>query len=201
MVDTDLELYNTIYTEKPDKWANPSRDLFAIDVLKKYGSYYNLLDIGCGNGHTLEAFKKQWPDAFYFGLDLSTKAIELAEERVPDASFICGRLEDDLLFPKTFCRILLLGVLEHFQDLPGALKIIKESLSPDGYIYIEAPNCRAFSHVEEEGFFQTKRGSGQVEWHLKRETWEKILRDAGFKIVESLRGKNTVTEFVWVLKI
>ena len=53
---------------------------------------------------------------------------------------------------------------------------------------------------EDLRFRETHRGSGQMEWHLKRTTWEKHIKGAGLEIVESYRGPTPETLFVWVLK-
>lgn len=194
-----VEQYNEIYRNKPDKWAKHSRDSFAFNHLSKYGEPKTMLDIGCGNGHTIAYLSMVWRKTKFTGLDLSDIAIDLARASFPSANFICGFLDDDVVSGK-FDLITLLGVVEHFPTPLNALKQIFKLLNDGGHVYIEAPNCLEMSGNQEESFRVIENGSGQFEWHYKRETWEKIIRDAGFEIVENIKGQDIVTEFVWVLR-
>lgn len=195
MVD-EVELYNKIYTDNPHKWAADWRNMVAFATIAAHTVEPDMfLDIGCGNGHTIEYFDKRWVNTQYFGLDLSDVAVDLARKRVPDALFACGTFEDAQL---PYCDVVvIMGVLEHFEDLDVALQHLK--ISGD-LIYVECPNCLGYSDSQVEGFRTTHEGAGQNEWHLRRETWEKRITDAGFEIVESIRGFSAPTEFIWVLK-
>jgi len=157
-----------------------------------------MLDIGCGNGHTIQYFKKHWPNTLYYGVDLSPVAIELAKERVPDAEFIAGDYKELTLH----CDLVtVMGVAEHFENLVDGLKSLKEY---GNLIYLEVPDCLWMGKLNgspnnEEGFRETFKGGLQVEWHLKRRTWEERIRMAGLEIVEYSAGSDAF-EFVWVLK-
>ena len=110
--------------------------------------------------------------------------------------------EPDILFD----TIVIMGVLEHFEDIPATLKKIRSLLTltglpaNDGFVYVESPNCLAYSEDKTEGFRQTFNGSGQTEWHLARTSWEKMILDAEFTILRSIIGSNPFVEFIWVLK-
>lgn len=195
-MDERLEFYNKIYSDKPDKWDLEWRDKFAFYVLSRHTEQpESLLDIGCGNGHTIEFFNKRWPDTTYVGMDLSDEAIKLAEQRVPEAQFICTTFED--AYPLLCDVVVLMGVAEHFEDLIPSLRSLKKF---GKLIYIESPNCLAYSDNKEEGFRATNNVIGQPEWHLTRRSWEERIALAGLEIVESYPGPNISTEFVWMLK-
>jgi trans-aconitate methyltransferase len=193
--------YNSVYKGNPHKWESSKRDKFAFDILSNYfdNSYPKyLLDIGCGNGHTMEYFSKQWPNTHYVGLDISTEAIKLAQTKMPQAYFVQSSFEQADFMEKYDC-IILLGVLEHFEDLSQSIKKLR-SLS-SGICYIEVPNCIAYPASEHiEGFRPTAIGTHQEEWHLFRPTWEKYLIDAGCEIVSSITGYSQPTEFVWLIR-
>ena len=197
------DFYDQIYKANPHKWEMEEYDRLAFDTLNEYfggDPPKTLLDIGCGNGHTLKYFADRWPGVAYIGLDISNEAIQLAHKRVPGASFFCGAFEDTAL-PKKYDCIIMLGVIEHFKDLPKSLIKLRKTLAENGICYIEAPNCIAYpesAHVE--GFRKTNVGSHQMEWHLYRSTWERYLTDIGFEIVASLNGTNMQSEFVWLVR-
>lgn len=203
MVETSKELdgrvdfYNKIYSDRPDKWDLTYRDKFAFYVLSRHiEEPESLLDIGCGNGHTIEFFSKRWPNTTYYGVDLSDKAIEIAKGRAPDAFFTCDTFEDLVSYPPKDV-VVLMGVAEHFEDLVPSLRRLKEF---GKLIYIESPNCLGYSENKEEGFRATNTEIGQPEWHLRRSTWEQKIGFAGLEVVESYPGPDISTEFVWMLK-
>lgn len=194
--------YDAIYSDDPGKWSTGNRDQFAFQVLANFTWQPDrLLDIGCGNGHTLEYFKKQWPRTQYFGIDLSQVAINLAAKKLLEVELYCEDFfEWKAPLIKPFDVILLMGVAEHFPDLVGGLKKVLSLLATDGWVYLEAPNCLHYSKDKTETFRETTKGSGQQEWHLRRTTWEVIIRQAGFEIEESVFGQSVATEFVWILR-
>ena len=194
-----VDFYNKIYSDKPDKWDLDWRDKFAFYVLSRHTEEpESFLDIGCGNGHTIEFFSKRWPETEYTGIDLSDVAIEFAKKRVPEADFIAADYQDALFgVTRLFDVVVLMGVAEHFEDLVPSLRRLKEF---GKLIYIESPNCLGYSNSKEEGFRATDNVIGQPEWHLKRSTWEQQIEFAELEIVESYPGPTMTTEFVWVLK-
>lgn len=194
---SEVEFYNDVYRGKPDKWNLEWRDKFAFDVLsRRIRKPGTLLDIGCGNGHTIEYFNGRWPDTAYYGIDLSDVAIEFAKERVSEAAFICGTFENLYVETPPKDVVLLMGVAEHFPDLVGSLSNLKKY---GKVIYLESPNCLEYSDNKGEGFRETHEGTGQVEWHLRRDTWEDRITEAGLSIIDSWLGLTPKTEFVWVL--
>ena len=199
--------YNQIYENHPMKWANSYRDKFAFEVLGSYGNRSSFLDIGCGNGHTIDYFHTKWPEIKYVGVDLSKEAIRLAKERCPYAEFVVGdilsSIPELLRIRPSYSRITIMGVVEHFDDPGETLKAIRPLLALKGLMYVEAPNCLQLDPDKTEGFRRTyePKGTGlQEEWHLKRDTWETIIRDAGYIIERSVQGMSSETEFVWILR-
>ena len=125
-------------------------------------------------------------------MEISPVAVEVAGLRCPYARFICGTV--DSVFVKVDL-VTLLGVAEHFEDM-DELGRVKRVLKPGGLVYLEIPNCIAYRPGKEEF-----RGAGkQNEWHLKRESWERIIEAQGYRIVEALRGNAVTWEFIWILE-
>jgi len=195
-MDGKVEFYNKIYSDKPDKWDLDWRDKFAFYILSLHTEEpATFLDIGCGNGHTIEYFSKRWPGTIYTGIDLSDEAIRVCGERTVDAEFIRTTYEElDLPILEV---VVLMGVAEHFEDLVPSLLRLKKF---GKLIYIESPNCLAYSDNKEEGFRTTNNEIGQPEWHLRRSTWEQQIKFADLEIIGSYPGPTMTTKFVWVLK-
>ena len=195
-MDGEIAFYDNLYSDYPLKWDAPWRDAAAYVALSKYiQNPEKFIDIGCGNGHTIRYFMSFWDDTKYYGLDYSNEAIRVARYRVPDATFICEPFIGSSA-PK--CDVsTVMGVAEHFHDLPEFFEKLHDCAD---LVYLESPNCLEYSDSEDEGFRQTHEGNDQVEWHLRRETWEDHITNAGWEILESIKGDMVTTEFIWVLK-
>lgn len=204
-MDGKVERYNKIYMDNPDMWATGpgvARNWIAYNFILKYiHDPETFLDIGCGNGHTIEYFKKYWPDTEYYGVDLSDVAIGFARERVPEANFICGDFYDLYVETPPKDVVVVMGVAEHFEKLVDGLRRLKEY---GNLIYLEVPNCLLVGELNgstnnEEGFRETYLGGTQMEWHLKHRSWEERIRLAGLEILENSVGSSSYL-FVWILK-
>lgn len=196
LADDRVEFYNNIYRKNPAKWAaDVIRDELAFFLLNRsVKTPGSVMDIGCGNGHTLEYLHSKWPEARYTGVDISDVALDIAKRRLPDGWYY-SEIPDG-----AWDIIIIMGVAEHFDNPSEQLRLIGEKLSPDGVIYLEAPNCIAYSPDKTEGFRKTYAGSDQSEWHWRRNTWKRAILDAGLEIVKSYIGFNPAWEFIWVLR-
>lgn len=199
---TDAELiakYDEYYTKNKDKWSSDDRNRLAYDTLVSYVPIMDeVLDVGCGNGHTLDYFRQRQGRAQLYGIDLSQVAIDLCAEKMPDGDFQAVFLAE--YDPqKQFQLIVCLGSAEHFTDLEGDLKKMKSLLKRGGFCYVEIPNNLAYDDGEHT-FRQLNYGSRQFEWHLSKEEWEAKLVEAGFEIVKFYHRNKPQWEFCWVLK-
>lgn len=195
-LNSTAEFYDEIYRANPSKWTNIDRDFFAFKMISANIERPDwVLDIGCGNGHTLALFHSQWPDADYTGMDISTVALEAAKKRIPDATWTN-------VWPvlPVWDLILIMGVAEHFPDPANQLRLIGLSLTPKGRIYLEVPNCLYYSEDKTEGFRKTHNGADQDEWHWKRETWEKAIGNAKLEIEKRFTGLSPAWQFIWFLR-
>lgn len=177
--------YDEIYSGKPDKWNILWRDeqvLDAIDIEPE-----SIIDIGCGNGHTLAYLQDRLYRAKCYGVDYSEKAVEIAKKNAVNAKIECKTFDE---VDNHYEVAILMGVMEHLEDLDIAFSKLRSICDK---AYIECPNCLAYSDSKEEGFRNN-------EWHLTRDSWEKHIAGAGFEITKSIVGKSKSTEFAWVIQ-
>lgn len=191
-----IDEYNAYYKQNPNKWAGDTRDMFAVNVMSHYGTPESIIDVGCGNGHTLRWFGKVYPESELYGLDLSNEACEIASKNVPGAQII-HKFLGDLPKEAAYDWVLCLGVAEHFEHLLSGLRELRRITKQ--YCYLEVPHNLLYS-AGDTIFRRLKTRSRQREWHLTREQWEAMITQAGFTIHESLIGENEAWEFIWVLK-
>ena len=190
------EFYDVIYLTNPHKWENKERDEFTFQKLSEFVlEPKSLIDIGCGNGHTVKHFAGEWVDTKFYGIDLSSEAIEIAGEIFPEGKYFAGDFMEAEL---PHCEVAIcMGVAEHFEQLGDFL--VKLKCTAD-LILLEVPNCLSYSDDKTEGFRLTTTGSDQEEWHISHDCWEKHIGWAGFEIVASIQGRTKATEFIWILK-
>ena len=190
-----VQYYDNIYLAKPDKWNEAKRDMFAYEQLRELVSHpVNMLDYGCGNGHTLEFFSSMWTTGKFTGIDISEVALRLCRWNMPDGKFYTSLPDGE------WNLITIMGVAEHFEDPSESLRLIGKRLSPGGFMYLEVPDCLAYSDTQDEGFRMTYDRADQDEWHLTRESWENIIRDAGLRIAQRIQGEHAAWEFIWILQ-
>lgn len=194
------EEYDQLYKREPRKWFNTDHDKMVFRYVSKYGEPKNVLEIGCGTGHTLAHFSQRWPDVAFTGLDFSCVGVEICKQNVHAAEFVCMDVMEYKPSGK-FEVILLVGVAEHFDNPPEKLEYIcQKLLKGNGILYMEVPNCMAYSGAPNtEGFYRISHGTKQMEWHYKRETWEQMIEAAGFEILEKINGPRKHNEFIWIL--
>jgi SAM-dependent methyltransferase len=197
MLDDLVREYEAFYRDDPERWtADDSALCWRVSFYQPTPA--RVLDVGCGNGHTLAAMQAIYPSAQMYGIDLSRTALHLAAGRVPggmfDQSFVEGYHPD-----VRFDVITVVGVAEHFIDPAIGLTCIARLLAEGGICYIEVPHNLAYSPGT-HSYRRLGSGSGQMEWHLERAEWERLIGNAGFTVLEALKGDSVVNEFVWVLR-
>lgn len=148
-----------------------------------------VLDIACGAGEWLGELARRGAQGS--GIDISSRAVELARARLPDADIREG-VAEALPFPDgLFDLVTCMGSLEHFLDQPGALREMRRVATPRGRFLILVPNA---------GFLTRRlglyRGTGQV---AIRETvrplaeWAAMFEAAGMAVDARWRDLHTLS--------
>jgi SAM-dependent methyltransferase len=192
--DEMIAEYDKYFTDNPKKWGKTPRDEFAVNAVRKYAPK-TILDVGCGNGHTLSYFGKAFPKAELFGIDISPVASDLARKN--SRATVETVFLEDYHPPIKFDLVINLGTLEHIESPVDGLRKMKELTG--GICYLEIPHNLLYSEGE-KGFRRLTTRSKQIEWHLERDDWEDIIRQSGFTIEQSLRGLNEAWEFIFILR-
>lgn len=197
VMDKLVQEYEAFYRDHPGLWeADDSR--CCQTVARFMPAPKKILDVGCGNGHTLAALRDVYPQAELYGIDLSQAALSLAAARAPGVKLWRGFIEEYSTRAR-FDIITLIGVAEHCMDLGAGLRSAAKLLAKNGICYVEVPHNLLYSPGSHT-YRRLESGSRQMEWHLDRAEWESLIRQVGLTIVEALTGDSPVNEFIWVLR-
>lgn len=168
------------------------------DIMFRYlpGRTSKILDVGCGTGSMLKAFR----DLGYkeaIGIDNSLHSIRLCERvglqegrdvSLMDAAKLSyGENEFNMVFSE--------GLLEHFKDpVPIVGEMCRVSKR---FVLLFQPNAR--SVVDRLKSFKEKRfgAKWQKEYHYTSSDYENMFLEHGFVLAES--GKINFGELVWLL--
>lgn len=102
----------------------------------------SLLDMPCGDGTLTEMLAPHFKRVV--GLDASSKHLEEARKRLPQAELHDGLIEE-FETSERFGTITMLNVLEHVIDPILVLRKAASLLAPDGALLIHVPNARAIN--------------------------------------------------------
>lgn len=101
----------------------------------------DFLEVGCGSGFVLQAFRRAFPSHRLTGSDNLQPALDIAGARVPDALFIRGEAQH-IAPPLSVDVVGAFDVLEHIEDDLAVLQRMAAIVRPGGGAMITVPQHR-----------------------------------------------------------
>ena len=162
-----------------------------IAQMESLGGKGKLLDIGCGEGHFLEAaIGRGWEVE---GFDVDAPSVAKVSQRlgIPLQS---GDFSDLRFQATQFDGVVMHQVLEHLKDPGEVLSRVKQVMAPGGTFFVAVPNIRSFSAslkraAERCGLRKRKMGSYYDSdhhlWYYTPRALRSILDLYGFEVVYS----------------
>ncbi len=118
--------------------SDPNHPLHLVPKLPQ--NVHTILDVGCHAGHILEAM--QLPESCQaFGCDVSTDALEIARQRLPNAIFTEARAEK-LPYQSSFFDMVFARGVVTVLDIPVALAEFSRVLKPGGKLWLSLHRWR-----------------------------------------------------------
>ncbi|WP_404357443.1 class I SAM-dependent methyltransferase [Methylotuvimicrobium sp. KM1] len=154
-----------------------------------------LLDVACGAGSWLAAVAQHGADIS--GIDISERAIDACQRRLPEGVFFLGIAEQLPFDSHSFDIVTCLGSLEHFLDQPAALREMARVAKPNAKLVILVPNAGFPTYR-----FGIYRGTQQ---QTVRETirsldeWRKMLEEAGLEITDRWKDLHVLSRS-WIVR-
>ena len=165
-----------------------------------------ILDIGTGCGGFVFTFKEKFPKVELYATEQSKEAREFVRNKNNQIHFVDENLLLDN-YNSQFDAICLFQVLEHVEDLSCIFKVIRNSLSENGTLFLTVPNVnsyRAILHNVKDGFCY---GNKTHLSFFSQKDIKTLLNQNGFKNIcriKSFGGSNVKgyrTVFQWVMRL
>ena len=189
--------YEAWWKDKEAEWAGVTRIKemtanWVLDQMKdvlKPGA--KIFEVGCAFGHFLKAAKKRGYQVS--GVEISEACQEITDEGI---NIYHKRLEDLNLEEGSFDAVVMLDVIEHFEDPDFALRKIKQILNKKhGIIALITPNYESL----------TRKILRSAWWHFKQEHLYyfskkgllKLFQNYGFEVINLKRAvKGTSLSYI-----
>lgn len=192
-----------VYNAMADKYAKKLNDYAPRPEQEKFVSLLpkntTILDAGCGPGRDCEYFIKQGFQVV--GVDLSDKLLDIAKQRVPQASFVKQDLRALDFSPGSFDGIWACASLLHLHraEVPQVLENFFHMLKPGGALFVMVKEGKGEADVKES------LSSNMVRHftYFMLEELKKLLEKAHFSVEEMYTWKEEVRrpgrrDLVWI---
>lgn len=161
--------------------ADRARPFDVEEIARRLPPNGTVLDIGCGDGETLESFQRLGFTAL--GVDPDDRSRALAADR--GLTVLDGTAEHlpDGLKGRQFDLVIMSHALEHCLEPSRALANVAAVTAPAGWAYIEVPNagCEHFrTFLQCSEMFDAPRHL----WFFTPAALEKSARAAGLQVTE-----------------
>ena len=162
-----------------------------IDLIGRYaGRGGTLLDLGAAGGELGQALASQFDRRL--GFEYQVDCLPDLRSRFDQA--VIADLEKMKTLPPGARAVVLGDVLEHLRDPSSVLRLVKQSLNQDGWLFVSVPNI---ANITVRlgllfGVFEYRERGILDNTHLRFYTLRTIRRDienAGFR-VEAIRGSS-----------
>lgn len=150
-------------------FAQTEEELGLFDDIKNK----NVLDIGCGSGHSLKYMAEKGASELW-GIDLSESQINTAKETLKDvkANLFCSAMEAEIELPKQYFDIVYsIYAIGWTTDLATTLKLIHSYLKPGG-CFIFSWDHPLYAHLKSQNGEISLEGSYQQEGFTQYENFK-----------------------------
>ena len=171
-------------TEIPPEWneENLERILkFCSDKIQG-----RVLDVGCGDGFFTSQILQRFNLKNVYGLDISSKAVDLARLKHPEINFQQSALNHIPEETNSIDSITMIEVIEHLVDIEGTLKELFRVMKPGGILLIATTDFNWLKQVIIAIFFFEKYfypTNPHIRF-FKKSTLADILSKNGFSIIK-----------------
>ena len=145
-----------------------------------------VLDVGCGDGFFTAQILQRFNLKNVYGLDISSKAVDLARLKHPEINFQQSALNHIPEETNSIDSITMIEVIEHLVDIEGTLKELFRVMKPGGILLIATTDFNWLKQVIIAMFFFEKYfypTNPHIRF-FKRSTLTDVLSENGFSVIK-----------------
>lgn len=147
-----------------------------FNYLNKFRVNNNILDVGAGNGHFLQAAKRHgWKT---YGTEFEKRAVEICASK--GIVMHQGKLNNANYKPEMFDIITSFEVLEHINNPIEEIKNFNALLRKRGLVYVTTPNFNSISHALLKEKWTVFNYPEHLSYYTPS-TLQKLFESVGFK--------------------
>ena len=186
--------YDTVYYKNASVAVSTSNHLRRL-ARKFVTPGLQVLDVACGTGEWLLAATERGAEPS--GIDLSTKAISICQQNMPEGEFHIGPGESLPFKDNRFDLITCLGSLEHFLDPVAAVKEMVRVSKGDAKFIILVPNADFLTR--RLGLYKGTYQTAAREEVRTLEEWDTIFSSAGLQTIKRWKDLHMLS-WDWVVR-
>ena len=167
---------------------NAIRHYYEINMIPRDAK---IIDIGCGSGFFLDRISHEIRNNNFqlYGVDFSSTAIRKGKE-LYHYNLYCEDGGQTHFDDNEFNILVSYGTYEHFEDPSKGIKELSRILMPGGLFFCMMPTLGIDrTDRDEEGWYEERQTEGspirQMQWNLKRHTWEHFFLKYGLTLLSS----------------
>ena len=193
--DKVAQFYDQVYYRDARSQGAPSPHLKRLAQRLGITAGEELLDVACGAGNWLAAAAEK--GAIVSGIDISTKAVAVCQQRLPESELHVGPAETLPFADNRFDFVTCLGSLEHFLDQPEALREMVRVAKPNATVLILVPNSGFLTY--RLGLYKGTHQQAIHETIRSLDEWREMFEAAGLEVQDRWKDLHVLTKS-WILR-
>ncbi len=187
--DKIAKKYNKPYFQFYYFWVHRKTIKFLENEIEKG---QRILDCACGTGNFLNKIKEKLS---VYGIDESSKMIEIAEKKVKEGFFKTEKAEENSFLNDYFDLISIIDAFYYFQNKERVIKECRRVLKKEGFLFIFTPSFDnfierfffgPFASISSKLFFYNLEKNSA---HLSTKEIVNIVEDSGFQLLKKEKAK------------